>query len=70
MVAGLAVDILPLARLAAGRGGHVRVGLEDAPLGSARSNLDWVREARRAIEGARCRLASAKEVRQALNPQQ
>jgi uncharacterized protein (DUF849 family) len=70
MVAGLAVDILPLAGLAAGRGGHVRVGLEDAPLGSARSNLDWVREARCAIEGARCRLASAKEVRQALNPQQ
>jgi uncharacterized protein (DUF849 family) len=67
MVAGLAVDILPLAGLAAGRGGHVRVGLEDAPLGSTRSNLEWAREARRAIEGAGRRLASAKEVRQALN---
>ena len=53
VVAGLAVDILPLAGLAAGRGGHVRVGLEDAPLGSTRSNLDWVRGARHAIEGAR-----------------
>jgi uncharacterized protein (DUF849 family) len=66
MVAGLAVDILPLAGLAAERGGHVRVGLEDAPLGSTRSNLEWVRAARRAIEGARRSVASAKEVRQAL----
>jgi uncharacterized protein (DUF849 family) len=67
MVAGLAVDILPLAGLAAGRGGHVRVGLEDAPLGSTRRNLDWVRAARGAIEGAGCRLASAKEVRESLS---
>lgn len=66
MVAGLAVDILPLAGLAAARGGHVRVGLEDAPLGSARSNIEWAREARRAIEGAGHSLASAKEVRRAL----
>jgi uncharacterized protein (DUF849 family) len=67
MVAGLAVDILPLAGMAAERGGHVRVGLEDAPLGSARSNLEWVRAARRAIEGAGRSLASATEVRQALS---
>jgi uncharacterized protein (DUF849 family) len=67
MVAGLAVDILPLAGRAAERGGHVRVGLEDAPLGSARSNLEWVREARRAIEGAGGSLASAAEVRHALS---
>jgi 3-keto-5-aminohexanoate cleavage enzyme len=66
MVAGLAVDILPLAGLAAERGGHVRVGLEDAPLGSPRTNLEWVRLARRAIEGAGQGLASAKEVRRAL----
>lgn len=67
MVAGLAVDILPLAGAAAQRGGHVRVGLEDAPLGSTRTNLEWVGEARRAIESAGQRLASAKEVRGALN---
>jgi uncharacterized protein (DUF849 family) len=67
MVAGLAVDTLPLAGAAAARGGHVRVGLEDAPLGSARSNLEWVREARRAIEGAGRELASAAEVRRALS---
>ena len=67
MVAGLWVDTLPLAGAAAARGGHVRVGLEDAPLGSERSNLQWVREARRAIEGAGRELASAAEVRRALN---
>jgi len=67
MVAGLAVDTLQLAGAAAARGGHVRVGLEDAPLGSGRSNLEWVREARRAIEGAGRELASAAEVRRALS---
>jgi len=67
MVAGLAVDILPLAGMAARRGGNVRVGLEDAPLGSTRTNLAWVREARQVIEGAGASLASAKEVRRALS---
>jgi uncharacterized protein (DUF849 family) len=67
MVAGLAVDTLPLAAAAAARGGHVRVGLEDAPLGSGRRNVEWVREARRAIEGAGRELASAAEVRRALS---
>jgi uncharacterized protein (DUF849 family) len=67
MVAGLAVDILPLAGTAAARGGHVRVGLEDAPLGSGRSNLDWVRLAQSAIRAAGCELASAAEVRRALS---
>jgi len=66
MVAGLCVDALPLAGAAAVRGGHVRVGLEDAPLGSERSNLQWVLEARRAIEDAGRELASAAEVRRAL----
>lgn len=67
MVAGLAVDVLPLAGAAAARGGHVRVGLEDAPLGSQRGNLDWVRAAQRAIEGAGRELASAADVRRALS---
>ena len=67
MVAGLAVDILELAPLAVERGGHVRVGLEDAPLGSRRSNLEWVRAGRRAIERAGGELASAAEVRAALS---
>lgn len=67
MVAGLAVDVLTLADEAAARGGHVRVGLEDAPLGSDRSNLQWVRAARSAIQGAGSELASAAEVRRALS---
>ena len=67
MIAGLAVDVLPLAGEAAARGGHVRVGLEDAPFGSARGNLDWVRAARREIEAAGGSLASVADVRAALS---
>jgi uncharacterized protein (DUF849 family) len=66
MAAGLAVDILKVARLAVERGGHLRVGLEDAPFGSQRSNLEWVRAGRRAIEQAGGEIASAAEVRAAL----
>ena len=38
MIAGLDVDVTPLIEFAVERGGHVRVGLEDAPFGSAKSN--------------------------------
>lgn len=68
MIAGLAVDVLPLAGLAAARGGHVRVGLEDAPFGSPRSNLQWVQAAARTVRAAGGELASTAEVRRALNP--
>ncbi len=44
MVAGLGVDIAPLVELAVRRGGHVRAGLEDAPLGCETSNLGLVEE--------------------------
>ena len=64
MVGGLAVDVLKLAPAAIARGGHVRVGLEDAPLGSLRSNLEWVQAARRVIEHAGAALASVDDVRQ------
>lgn len=67
MVAGLEADLLPLAGVAAARGGHVRVGLEDAPAGDARSNLQWVQAAGQAIRAAGSELASAAEVRRALN---
>lgn len=67
MVAGLDVDILPLAGTAAARGGHVRVGLEDAPLGSTRSNIEWVRAAHGAISVAGASLATPAEVRRTLN---
>ena len=68
MIAGLSVDVLPLASVAVARGGHLRVGLEDAPLGSARSNVEWVRAARKAIERCRSSLASAVDIREALQP--
>lgn len=66
MIAGLAVDVLPLVAEAVARGGHVRVGLEDAPFGSPRSNVQWVRAARAAIEHAGGRLACPADVRRAL----
>jgi uncharacterized protein (DUF849 family) len=67
MAAGLAVDVLGLAAAAVRRGGHLRVGLEDAPFGSRRSNLDWVRAGRQAVERAGGEIASAAEVRAALS---
>ena len=42
MIAGLCVDVCPLIGEAVLRGGHVRVGLEDAPLGTPTSNVAWV----------------------------
>jgi 3-keto-5-aminohexanoate cleavage enzyme len=66
MVAGLAVDIRPLIAAAVARGGHVRVGLEDAPFGSALSNLEWTEQAVALIEQADGRLARAAEVRRSL----
>ena len=63
MAAGLAVDVLPLAPLVVARGGMLRVGLEDAPFGDTRSNLDWTRAARAAVEAAGGRLESAAEAR-------
>jgi uncharacterized protein (DUF849 family) len=48
------------------RGGHVRVGLEDAPLGTELTNLQWVEQAAEAIEQAGGRVATAVEVRRRL----
>lgn len=45
MVGGLQVNILPLIGPAIERGGHVRVGLEDAPFGSEWSNAHWTEAA-------------------------
>ena len=66
MIAGLAVDIATLIPLAVARGGHVRAGLEDAPLGSGEGNRALVAAAAGAIAAAGGRLASAAEVRRAL----
>lgn len=66
MAAGLGVDLLPLIPAVVAAGGHVRVGLEDAPLGSTVGNAEWVRRAADAILAAGGSLAVAGEVRQAL----
>lgn len=67
MVSGLGVDVTPLIPDAVERGGHVRVGLEDAPLGSERSNREWVGHARDTIEAAGGELATPAEIRATLN---
>lgn len=52
MVSGLGVDVSGLIADAVRCGGHVRVGLEDAPLGNTRSNVAWVEHAVGCIERA------------------
>ena len=66
MIGGLGVDNLPLIPAAVAAGGHVRVGLEDAPLACERSNVEWVESAVAAIERAGGTPASAAEVRRSL----
>ena len=66
MAAGLGVDIRPLIGAAVTRGGHVRVGLEDAPWGSELSNRHWVEEAVRVVREAGSEPATPAEVRAAL----
>lgn len=63
MVAGLGVELGDLMGHAVQRGGHVRVGLEDAPMGCSSDNRTLVRDARRRIEAAGGALASATDVR-------
>jgi 3-keto-5-aminohexanoate cleavage enzyme len=45
----------------------VRVGLEDAPLGSNRSNQEWVEAAVAAIDTAGGQLATAEDIRALLH---
>ena len=66
MVAGLGVDIRPLIEPTTVRGGHVRVGLEDAPWQTPLSNRQWVDEAVRHIRAAGGEPATAMDVRAAL----
>lgn len=66
MVAGLGVDIAPLIGPAVARGGHVRVGLEDAHFGCDLPNRAHVESAARAIAASGGRPATAAEVRAAL----
>jgi uncharacterized protein (DUF849 family) len=66
MVAGLGVDIRALIPEAIRRGGHVRVGLEDAPFGSTQTNVQLVEEAARLVRAAGAEPATAAEMRAAL----
>jgi len=63
MVAGLAVDVLPLIPTVVALGGGVRVGLEDAPYGTQRSNVELVNAAVNAIQKAGSEPATTAELR-------
>ena len=67
MVAGLGVQIDPLLDFAVTHGGHIRVGLEDAPLGHTVSNVEQVRAARARIECNGGTTATAAQVRERLS---
>lgn len=67
MAAGLGVDIRPLVPEVVARGGHLRVGLEDAPFGTRMTNVAWVEDAARLIERADGRLATPTEIRASLD---
>jgi 3-keto-5-aminohexanoate cleavage enzyme len=66
MTAGVSADIRPLIGETIARGGHIRVGLEDAPLGTKASNLELVEEAIRMVREHGAEPASPAEMRQAL----
>ena len=66
MVSGLMVDISPLIEPAVERGGHVRVGLEDAPKLSERGNLWWVEDAVKRIRAVGSEPATVAEIRASL----
>ncbi|HXW21133.1 MAG TPA: 3-keto-5-aminohexanoate cleavage protein [Roseiarcus sp.] len=66
MIAGLGVDVRPLIPETIRRGGHIRVGLEDAPFGCPSSNQALVEEAVRLVRAESAEPASAAEMRAAL----
>ena len=66
MIAGLGVDIRPLIPETIRRGGHIRVGLEDAPFGTTSTNVELVEEATRLIRATGAEPATVAEMRAAL----
>jgi uncharacterized protein (DUF849 family) len=70
MIGGLDVDVTPMIPRAVMEGGHVRVGLEDAPLGTDRTNLQWVEQAARIITSSGAELATPADVRVAVSPEE
>ncbi len=66
MIAGLGVDIRPLIGEAVRHGGHVRVGLEDAPFGTTATNVALVEEAVSLIRAAGGEPATVAQMRAVL----
>jgi 3-keto-5-aminohexanoate cleavage enzyme len=66
MIAGVSADIRPLIGETVRRRGHIRVGLEDAPLGTKASNLEMVEEAVCMVRDHGGEPATPAEMRQAL----
>ena len=66
MIAGLGVEVRALIPLAVARGGHVRVGLEDAPFGCETGNVALVEDAVRRVRAAGGEPASVAEMRASL----
>jgi 3-keto-5-aminohexanoate cleavage enzyme len=66
MIAGVNVDLRPLIGETIARGGHIRVGLEDARLGTRATNPRLVEEAVRVVRDAGAEPATPAEMRQAL----
>lgn len=66
MIAGLGVDITPLIPHTVARGGHVRVGLEDALWGNPQTNAALVKDAVRRVRAAGGEPATTAEVRRQL----
>jgi 3-keto-5-aminohexanoate cleavage enzyme len=68
MISGLGVDVRPLIGAAVARGGHIRVGLEDALLGTpiSTTNRGLVEDAVRILRNHGAEPATPDDVRQAL----
>jgi 3-keto-5-aminohexanoate cleavage enzyme len=66
MVAGLGVDIRGLLPYAISRGGHIRIGLEDAPWATDLTNRMWVDEAVCLLRAHGAEAAPAKVIRATL----
>jgi 3-keto-5-aminohexanoate cleavage enzyme len=67
MIAGLGVDIRPLISHAVARGGHIRVGLEDARWGDQHTNAQLVEDAVARIRAAGGEPATSADVRATLD---
>lgn len=64
MLSGLDANIDTLIEPALDLGAHIRVGLEDAPFGATKTNLDFVQETAKLIETKGYTLATSNQVRE------